>query len=148
MLSTTILLISGVLGIYWALKAQNPFTKFNSLIVSVACLSLIVPHATARAYAPYFTAFACFIAGFEPGNSRRLKNMHKVFFGASGVVFAFVVVDRVLIWPVDLQLWPLVIIYFMMAAWLLMKDQKKLRTRLGAIIAWCGLGLDHLLRLF
>ena len=148
MLSTTILLISGVLGVYRALKAQNPFTKFSALIVSVACLSLIIPHGLAGAYAPYFMAFTCFIAGFEPGNSRRLQNFHKAFFGISGVVFAFVAIDRVLVWPVNLQFWPLVLIFFGVLGWIVSKDPKKIRTRLGAIAVWCGLGLDHLLRLF
>lgn len=148
MLSIIILLISGVLGVYRALKAQNPFTKFSALIVSVACLSLIIPHGIARAYAPYFMAFTCFIAGFEPGNSRRLQNFHKAFFGTSGVVFAFVAVDRVIIWPINLQFWPLVLAYFGVLIWMLIKEPKKLRTRLGTVIAWSGLGLDHLLSLF
>ena len=148
MLSTAILLFSGVMGLYRSTKAPNPFTKFSTVLLSGACLSLIVPHDLARAYAPYFMAFACFMAGFEPGNSRRLKTIHKTFFGVFGIIFAFVVVDRVLTWPIALVFWPLVLIYFGALIWLLTKDQKMLRTRMGIIIVWCGLALDHLIRLF
>jgi len=147
LLSTFTLLISGLLGIYWALKAQNPFTKACSLLVSFSCLSLAIPQATLQAYTPFFVAFACIISGFEPGNSRRLQQWLKVFFAAFGIIFAAIAVDRVIIWPFDFQFWPLVLVYFGILLWTIRKDKKKVRTRLGTLFAWTGLGIDCLLRL-
>ena len=148
MLSTAILLISGILGIFWASKARNPFTKLCSLLVSFGLLVLVIPHELSRSYGPYFVAFASLMAGFEPGSSRRITNGQKFFFGISGVVFAAVAVDRIIIWPIALEFWPMVLIYFAVFAIMANKDQKRLRTRLGTLVAWLGLGVDHLLSLF
>ena len=148
MFSTAILLISGVLGFFWAAKARNQFTKLCSFLLGFAVLVLIVPHSLATAYAPYFLAFACIMAGFEPGSSRRITTFLKFFFGASGTVFAAVALDRIITWPFDIQFWPLVLLYFLGFGYSIIKNPKQVKTRLGALFIWAGLGLEHLLRVF
>jgi len=148
MLSTIILLTSGVLGIFWTSKVRNQFTKFCAFLISIAVLTLIIPHHLTRSYGPYFLAFACFMAGFEPGSSRRIKTFHKIYFGISGVLFAAVAVDRVIIWPLmDIQFWPLLLLFLIVTGLFMVKDPKMVKTRLTYLYVWIGMGLDHLIRL-
>lgn len=148
MLSTAILLATGILGLYWAFKAQNLFTKFTSGTLCLSVLLLIIPYGPVRAYSPYVLALTSLFAGFEPGSSMRIKTYHKVFFGAFGVIFAAMAVDRVITWPFfDLQFWPMALLYLAILAYFLNSDFKMIRTRLGTVFAWAGMALDYLIRL-
>lgn len=145
MLSAAITLLTGVVGFYWSIKARNPFTKFTSLCLSGISLASIAPPQMIQQNVPYLLAFFCLMAGFEPGSSQRIRAYHKLFFGAFGIVFALVALDRVVHWPFSLTLWPLGVLYLIVVAVLLRRDLKMLRTRLGVVSVWMGMAFTSLL---
>lgn len=148
MFPTAITLIAGALGLFWALKARNLFTKATSLLLTATSLLTVVPYQTLQSYVPFAIGFACIMAGFEPTNSIRIKRYHKVFFGVFGILFAIVAVDSVVTWPYALTLWPVVVTFLLLGGWLLRKDRIMLRTRLGVLSIWAGMSLNCLLSSF
>lgn len=141
MLSTTLILISGVLGIFWSVKARNSFTKLSGLMLSVSSLAVLVNYLGIQNYAPYAIALFCLMAAYEPFDSARIKKHHKIYFGLSGVLFAVVVIDMHVTLPFSLTLWPLVTLFFISTAWIIKDELKMVRTRLAYVCVWVAQGL-------
>lgn len=141
MLSTTLILISGVLGIFWSIKARNSFTKLTGLLLSVSSLSTLVGYMGVNDLAPYALALFSLMAAYEPSDSARIKKHHKIYFGLSGVLFAVVTIDMHISLPFVLIIWPFVVLYFIATVWLLNKELKVVRTRLAYISVWVAQGL-------
>ncbi|MCE7995069.1 MAG: hypothetical protein HEP71_24030 [Roseivirga sp.] len=141
MLSTTLILISGVLGIFWSVKARNSFTKLSGLLLSVSSLAGLVNYLGIQNYAPYAIALFSLMAAYEPFDSARIKKHHKIYFGMSGVLFAVVVIDMHVTLPFNLILWPLVTLFFISTLWVVKDGLKMIRTRLAYISIWVAQGL-------
>lgn len=141
MLSTTLILISGALGILWSLKARNSFTKLTGLLLSVSSLATLVSSYGIQSYGSYALALFCLMAAYEPFDSSRIKKYHKIYFGLSGILFAVVTIDMHISLPFVLILWPLVTLYFIATIWLLNQGLKTIRTRLAYISIWVTQGL-------
>lgn len=141
MLSTIIVLISGVLGIFWSFKARNSFTKLTGSLLAIASMASVVNYASIHNYAFYAVSLFCLMAAYEPFDSTRIKKRHRVYFALSGVLFAVVTIDTNVVLPFLLILWPFVVAFFIVTIWMIVDEPKMIRTRLGYICVWLGLGL-------
>lgn len=141
MLSTTLILISGAMGIFWSLKARNSFTKLTGLLLSVSSLATLVGYFGIQNYAFYALALFCLMAAYEPFDSARIKQYHKIYFGLSGVLFAVVAIDMHVSLPFTLTLWPFVALFFVSTIWLINQGLKMIRTRLAYISIWIAQGI-------
>ncbi|GAB5528009.1 MAG: hypothetical protein Roseis2KO_58810 [Roseivirga sp.] len=141
MLSTSLILISGVLGIFWSLKARNSFTKLSGLLLSVSSLATLVGSFGIQNYASYALALFSLMAAYEPFDSARIKRYHKIYFGLSGVLFAVVAIDMHVSLPFTLILWPFIVLFFVSTALLMNQGLKMIRTRLAYISIWVGQGI-------
>lgn len=148
MLSTTLILISGALGIFWSLKARNSFTKLTGLLLSVSSLATLVSSFGIQNYASYALALFCLMAAYEPFDSARIKRYHKIYFGLSGVLFTVVAIDMHVSLPFTLILWPFVVLFFISTAWLTNQGLKMIRTRLAYISVWIAQGIICILEAF
>ncbi len=141
MLSTILILISGVLGIYWSVKARNSFTRLTGFLLSVSSLATLVNAFGLNNYAGYAVALFSLMAAYEPTDSTRIKKHHKIYFGLSGILFAIVTIDMSVSLPFTLILWPFVLLFFIASAWLLDQGLKMMRTRLAYVSIWMAQGL-------
>lgn len=148
MLSTLLTLISGVLGLFWSVKARNSFTKLTGIFLSLSSISTAVGYAGVERYATYGLAIFCLMAAYEPSESKRIKSSQKTYFGFSGILFSVISIDEHLYLPFDLTLWPLVIVFFVATVWVFTLGFKMIRTRLAYICVWVAHGLIGLIDAF
>lgn len=145
MITSIIIALFGFFSLLWVKKTKNNFTKLVNTMLGISAMAMAIRYYGISDYAPFAITFFSFLASFEATNSFAMQRQQIVFFVLSGFLFGLLSIVLVYPLPFSFVSWPFVLLFFGLFAYHWSSHKKKIRSRLGILIAWIGLGLAELI---
>ncbi|KOF02102.1 hypothetical protein AWW67_10390 [Roseivirga seohaensis] len=147
MISSLIIALAGVFGLFKLKKAKSQFTKLVIVLLGFSAIASVVNYYEISTYAPVAIGFFSLLASFESTSSFSMKKPQILFFVLSGLGFFIFSLASVL--PLDVYIidWPFLILFFIGLGYHWFNHGKKIKSRMGILIVWSGLAISWLFTL-
>ncbi|WP_323756624.1 hypothetical protein [Roseivirga sp.] len=147
MISSLIVALAGVFGLFNVKKSRSQFTKVVIVLLGFSAIASVVNYYEISSYAPIAVGFFSLLASFESTSSFSMKRSQVAFFVLSG--FGFFVFSMASVLPMDFQVldWPFLILFFVGFGYHWHKHGEKIKSRMGVLVVWSGLAISWLFTL-
>lgn len=140
MITSTIIVISGIMGLLWVKQVHNNFTRLVNIMLSVSAISTAI-----SSYSPYGIAFFSLLASFEATNSFSMKRQQVIFMVISGITFFALSLASLFPIPFEIPYWLFSLVFLSAFAFYWKSKKKNIFSRTGILIVWSGIALAWLI---
>lgn len=145
MITSTIIAVSGVMGLLWIKKVRNNFTKLVNVMLSFSAISIAIPYFGIASYAPYAIAFFSLLASFEATNSFSLNKSQVHFMVISGIAFFGLSLTLLFQIPFQIPYWLFSSLFLIAFAYCWKVKKRNVYSRVGILIVWSGVSIAWLI---
>lgn len=145
MITSTIIVISGIMGLLWIKQVHNNFTKLVNIMLSVSAISMAIPYLDISSYSHYSIAFFSLLASFEATNSFSMKRQQVIFMVISGITFFALSLASLFPISFEIPYWLFSLAFLSAFAFYWKSKKKNIFSRTGILIVWSGIAVAWLI---